>query len=367
MKILILSDFPAPYRIAVFKGLAEKCEVTAFFNNATSDSRDEKFYATSNDSFRFYILDNDESFTLYKNCIKNIKDFDIVLSYDPWNPRTRALSRLCMRKRIPYILNADGALSINVNFLKKLVKSFYTKRATLCFCGCKRSEEYFKTYGAKDHQIVVHPFSSVTRDKVLNAPLSEEEKAKIKRELGIDEQPLFISVGQFIHRKGFDLLLDAWSKTDQDAQLYIIGGGPLKEEYLNYIKEKKLKNVHIIDFLTPDVLERYYLSADVYLMPTREDIWGLVINEAMAYALPIITSKNCTAGNELVEDDVNGYLYEVNDTAKLAEYIKKLANDPNLRAKFAKNTLVKAKEQVLENIISSHLEALNKVYKSKTK
>ena len=57
-------------------------------------------------------------------------------------------------------------------------------------------------------------------------------------------------------------------------------------------------------------------------MPTREDIWGLVINEAMAYGLPIITTDNCLAGLELIKNEENGYIIPVNNTELLAQYAK---------------------------------------------
>ena len=60
------------------------------------------------------------------------------------------------------------------------------------------------------------------------------------------------------------------------------------------------------------------------MLPTREDIWGLVINEAMAYGLPVITTDRCVAGLDLVENDVNGYIVPVEDDAALAEKINTL-------------------------------------------
>ena len=365
MKILILSDIPAPYRVAVFKGLSELCDATVFFNSSKNDSRNDKFYVSAENSFRFHILNNEKSIALYEDCIRHIKDFDVVLCYDAWHKRTRALARLCMKRHIPYVLNADGALGINMSFLKRVVKTFYTKRAALCLCGCKRAAEYFSAYGAKKHQLVMHPFTSVSKDKIIPAPMTDEQKADIRASLGMENIPTFISVGQFIHRKGFDILLRAWAKTSQSAQLYIIGGGPLDADYKQYIVQNDLKNVHIVDFMVPEELEKYYLASDVYLMPTREDIWGLVINEAMAYALPIITSTNCTAGNELVKEGENGFLYPFEDETLLASHIERLANDPVLRAEFAKKALAVAEHQTLENIVSSHWEALQGLVKDK--
>ena len=80
-----------------------------------------------------------------------------------------------------------------------------------------------------------------------------------------------------------------------------------------------LDNVHFIDFKNKDILKEYYYVADVFVLPTREDIWGLVINEALAYGLPVITTDKCMAGLEMIEDGKNGYIIPVNSVKKLAE------------------------------------------------
>lgn len=363
MKILIVSDFAAPYRKEVFRGLAQKYDVDVFFNIAKSDQRNPKWYAQSDEELKFYILNTEEALGEYNKCIKEIKAYDLVICYDPWHSRSRALQRLCMRKKVPYILNADGALGISTSFPKKQIKTFYCKRATLCFAGCERAAEYFRTYGAKNEKIVKHPFTSLSKDQILAEPYTKDQKSNYRKELGIEEKVTFITVGQFIYRKGFDLLLDAWSKTEQKAQLYIVGGGPLEDEYKKIIEEKALENVFLIGFKKPEELQKYYAASDAFILPTREDIWGLVINEALANALPTVSSNKCTAGNELVKDDYNGFVYECEDTSALADCINKLAGDEDMRERFAVNALKSIEQYTLENIISSHIESINSVIK----
>lgn len=363
MKILILADITAPYRKAVFKGLAKEHDVDVFFNTAKSEQRDPKWYAMSDEELRFYVLNSDEAQAKYDECVKNIKSYDAVLCYDPWHKRSRALQRLCMRKHIPYALNADGARKINMSFPRKQIKSYYTKRAPMLFAGCERAEEYFKAYGAKPERIVRHYFTSSFAAQILEKPLSDSEKLAIKEELGMAPKTTFMAVGQFVHRKGFDLLLDAWGQTAQEGQLYIIGGGPLREEYERTIAEKNLQNVYIEDFKKPDVLLKYYHASDVFVMPTREDIWGLVVNEALGVALPVISSDECTSGTELVQNDVNGYVYPCRDTACLAKYISALASSAEKRERFAQKALEIISPYTIENIIENHLDSIKKLIK----
>ena len=359
LKILILADIPAPYRKKVFQGLSKVYDTDVFFNTCKSEHRNPKWFTSSDNDLSFDVINTKEAKAKYYACIKRIQDYDLVISYSPWENRSRALQRLCIRKKVPYIINADGALGISTNFLKMQIKSFYTKRAALCFAGCERAVEYFKTYGAKSNNIVKHPFTSLDRNQLLTKPLTPEQKSQKKESLQIDQKIMFIAVGQFIHRKAFDLLLEAWEKTSQAAQLYIIGGGPLESQYLQTIETKNLKNVHLIGYMTSDQLLEYYLAADAFIMSTREDIWGLVVNEAMAAALPVISSDRCTAGNELVKHGVNGFIYPCEDTELLAKYIETLQDDPQLLQKFSENSLLQIADYVLENIVDSHVKSIN--------
>ena len=358
MNILILADMPAPYRVEVFRGIAKEHHVEVFFKTCKDEARHAQWFVTAESSFDFHILDSKAERKLYAACTKNIRKYNAVLCYDPWSWRARSLQRLCQKKSIPYALNADGAVQINVAFPKKQIKTYYVKRAPLCLAGCNRAMEYFKAYGAKEENVIQHPFTSLHQWEILDKPCTSEEKKQLKKKLGIQENLTFLAVGQFIHRKGFDLLLSAWKKTTQEGQLYIIGGGPLKDQYQTIIKRDNLQNVNILDFKSPEELRNYYLASDVFIMPTREDIWGLVINEAMASGLPVITSDRCTAGNELIREGWNGYRYVCENVDSLAKHMDHMYKAPEAWAHFPENVLNTIRVHTLENVVQSHLSSL---------
>ncbi len=361
MKILAIADFPAPYRVEVFKGLAKEYQLDLFFTSSSSGYLSNEWYYKPNADFQFGLLDNAETKKEFERCVKRLYNYDLVLCYNPWAKLSRLVQRKCMRKNIPYILNADGALAINTKFPKKQIKTFYSKRAALCFAGCERAVEYFKTYGANPQNIIKHSFTSLFEEQILTTPYTKEQKLEFKKELGIEDKVTFITVGQFIHRKGFDLLLDAWAKTKHKAQLYIIGGGPLEDEYLKTIADTALENVHIIGFKKPHDLKKYYAASDVFVFPTREDIWGLVVNEALANALPTISSNKCTAGNELIKNGVNGFIYDVDNTEELAKLVDMLYYDSDLRERLAWGAALSVKNHTYENVIKHHIYCINKI------
>ena len=88
-------------------------------------------------------------------------------------------------------------------------------------------------------------------------------------------------------------------------------GGQPTDEFVKLTNESGLLNVHYIDFKKKEELQEYYKASDVFVLMTVSDVWGLVINEAMACGLPIITTDKCVAGVELVANDVNGFIIPV--------------------------------------------------------
>lgn len=164
-----------------------------------------------------------------------------------------------------------------------------------------------------------------------------------QKSLGLKSERVVISVGQFIHRKGFDILLNAAPAIDADV--YIIGGKP-EADYT----ELASSNVRFVDFLTKDELKTYYRAATVYAMPTREDIWGLVVNEALSYGLPVVSSDKCVAGLELIKPSLNGYIVPVEDSQALAAAI----NDAMSLS--ALGSYKSINNYTLENMSDRHIE-----------
>lgn len=82
-----------------------------------------------------------------------------------------------------------------------------------------------------------------------------------------------------------DLLLECCKDLPEHVGVYIVGGTP-PTEYLEICEKYRLQNVHFLDFMPKDRLMRLMTAMDLFALFTREDIWGLVINEAMAAGLP---------------------------------------------------------------------------------
>lgn len=358
-KVLVLGSYPAPYRIAVFRGLAQEYDLDIFFDTDKNEDRNKDWFATKGD-IEFTVLSSDEAYSKYKKALKNIKKYRFVVSYDPLTKPAIKAEFLCRLKGIPYFVNCDGAIR-KKDFLKDIIKKFVFKGACACFASGNQGVEYFSSYGVREDRIFKHNFTSLTRDDIVCETVKDEEKAQLRKELNVPDGVVVLSIGQFIPRKGFDILVRAWEKIGDAATLLLIGGGYEEENYRAYIAEHNIKGISIIGFQNKETIFKYYKASDIFVLPTREDIWGLVINEAMANGLPVITTDNCVAGLELIENDVNGYIVKVESVEELEAGLTALINDAALREKMSDNNIRKIQSWTIENVVQSHLDVIKRM------
>ena len=140
---------------------------------------------------------------------------------------------------------------------------------------------------------------------------------------------------------------------------YIVGG-VAPQEYFDLLKSYGITNVHFVEFKKKDELKKYYQAADIFVHPTREDIWGLVVNEAMAQGLPVISTNRCIAALELINDGKNGFVVPVEDEQLLAAGMNRILQDENLQYHMSQKALSIIDDYTIEKMAQAHLKIWNK-------
>ncbi|MFC6387691.1 glycosyltransferase, partial [Sporolactobacillus kofuensis] len=218
------------------------------------------------------------------------------------------------------VLSTDGGFVKEESFIKYKIKKYFISSATLWLSSGKLANEYLLHYGANPNKLYMYPFSSMRDSEISRKPISITEKNNYKKMLGISEKKMILGVGQIIHRKGWDILLNACKGLDENIGVYIVGGS-VTEECLEIQNSLGLKHIYFVPFMSKTELEKYYKAADLFALPTREDVWGLVINEAMSYGLPVISTNKCGAAVEMVREGQSGYIIDCDDYKVLNNYI----------------------------------------------
>ena len=363
MKVLFLTNIPSPYRVNFFNELGKHCDLTVLFETNASTERDASWNAYQFVNFRGIILPGIRTGLDTAFCPSVIKylrrhRYDYIILTVLASPTGLLASAWLKLFHIPYYYEGDGGTVKKKKGLKAAIKRFIISSAGLCFSTSAEFDHYCTAYGASRDKICRYPFTSIYEKDILNEVPSDSHKAMLREELNITEAHFILSVGRIVPIKGYDILLKAFSRIcDPGWGIYIVGG-EVTSEYQQIVTDLSLKNVHFIEFKLPKELAKYYMAADIFVLPTRYDPWGLVINEAMAVGLPVITTYACGAGTEMVMQEKNGYLYKPEDISALETHLRKLMSSEKLRAQYGAVSLRIAADYTIEKMAETHYHVL---------
>lgn len=360
-KVLVLTNIPSPYRVDFFSEFGKYVDLTVVFEKAASDERDKRWQLRWGTTFKYIVLkgiktSTDTAFNLgiIPILIQNRKSKIFILN--PLTP-TGIFSIFILRiLNISFIVETDGAYYKENQLFFNIIRSFAYNKAEFVLSTSNVHDNYYLQLGVSKSRIIRYPFTSIKENEILKSPISIDNKQQLRKSLNIKEKIMILTVGQFIHRKGFDLLIKSSEYFDENIGFYFIGGNNT-EIYDHLLSTNKRNNLHFLDFMVKEDLYKYYQAADLFVLPTREDIWGLVVNEAMANGLPVITSDKCLAGTELVKNNVNGYLFKNEDYNDLTSKINKIIED-NSFYEFSVQSLKIIHEYTIEKMVETHLERL---------
>ena len=369
MKVLYLTNIPSPYRVGFFQELGNYCDLTVLYELKAARDRDKDWKGKEEErTYREIFLSGVIKLTSSAWCpevIRYLKDrsYDIVVVGGYSTPTGMHALRYLKRCRIPYILNSDGGFAGRGEpCIKKKLKTYFISNAQAYLSTGRECDKYLIYYGAEKTGIYHYPFTSLHEADIIESILKKEEKIKLRKELGIIEEKVILSVGSFIPRKGFDILMLAARNLDKTYGIYIIGGIET-EEYKEIRKQYELNTIHFLPFLKSKELRKYYHAADLFAFPTREDIWGLVINEAMAAGLPVVTTEKCIAGLELLKQC--GKIVPVGNVQAMAEAIRQYFENEAAMEKAAEDSLKKIREYTIENMADVHMKIFKEVLNAK--
>lgn len=220
----------------------------------------------------------------------------------------------------------------------------------------KVADELRENFGIKKNVHVIH--HGVDPDKFSPGP------STVRQELGIDEGvPCFLFAGSF-ERKGLETVLEALGKKSISYPLLVLGEGN-RQYYQSICDRYALKNVHFLG--KQKDIERFFRAADVFILPTQYEPFGLVILEALSCGVPVITSR-CAGAAELIQDGQEGFLLDDPKNADvLAEKISILANEPKIRESMKAAAREVGKKNSWDHVAKKYDQVLQSVLQSQQK
>jgi glycosyltransferase involved in cell wall biosynthesis len=178
-----------------------------------------------------------------------------------------------------------------------------------------RTSDAWLVYGSRQARDVVE--LGADPERVVVAPITALVPEAPAREPRLpDGTTRYLFVGRLIERKGLDVLLEAFERV-HGGELRIAGDGPIRE--MVGAAAARDPRIRLIGHVAGDELARTYRDADVLVVPSLYEPWGLVVHEGLAHGLPAIATDQVGAADDLVEPDVNGYVVAASSTEELRE------------------------------------------------
>ena len=265
---------------------------------------------------------------------------------------------ICLRTETP--LNQELKKNKIITACKHLYLRFlFLFIDRFLFIG-KQNKLFYQSLGVKENRLIFTPYA-VDNDRFRNSSGAiSAEAAKEKVKLPLNKKIILYS-GKYISKKRpMDLLKAFHESAAENALLVLLGDGELRYEMEAYIKAHKLQTkVILTGFINQSEIPVYYKAADVFVMCSGlGETWGLSVNEAMNFGLPVIVSDTCGCAYDLVIDKVNGAVFETGNIAQLGSLLTEYLDLPAERKTIAAVNSVKKVDEYSYNRIIDSIEYL---------
>lgn len=190
------------------------------------------------------------------------------------------------------------------------------------------------------------------------------ERESLRAHLGL-RGVAFLYVGRLWKGKGLDVLMEAFGnlqkRSELEVSMLLIGDGPEEMDLRDYCRREHLRNVVFAGFHQKSELPRFYAVSDVFIFLTLGDPYGLVVNEAMACSLPVISTSAAGEIRDRIKEDVNGYIVPPQDSAALCERMYELTGNAELRSRMGAQSAKKMAGQTPDKWAADFEHAVHRI------
>lgn len=367
IKVVLITNIPAHYRVALISRSSKilkqnNIQLITIFNRLTYSRRKYWNIDERNFDFDYEVLNKSAGFTVGNKLfelgtgiikkLNNIKP-DVVVTAG-FSIQSLVVTRFCILRKIPYLIYLGETIFtakiISFYFLKLLIRKFMIKHASGFLAYGSKAKEYIKSFGINDEKINI-VINTIDTDGFRNSLNNISCENKLS-----DSKINLLYVGDLIKRKGVDLLLKACSNVGNDLKekftLTIVGSGKEKNNLINLAKSLNQDNIIFMGKSDFKSIPEYYHDCDVFILPSLNEPFGLVLVEAAIAGKPLLASLYAGAAYDMVEEGKNGFILDPYDIKNFAENISTLLRSKKMRDNFGKHSLKVIEERVNIDIAS---------------
>ena len=326
-RMLLLNNVPSPYFSPLFSMLAESaewslkiCYISAWNSSVGWAPQSASDFSHLTDTIlahrypriaRWGSEQVAATCSLFMLVLKEKHDFFLIYGYTQL-PQLFLIGWAWLRNT-PFAIAGDANYySDKVTGWKRLVKKrwlgWLAQRAAMIVTVGTACRMFWEAYGALPAQLFQAGFA-IDNDFFSKAVAQHKGKAlKLKQEWGWEDHVVFIYVGRLVARKNVHLLISALPRLASTPVALLIVGDGEEREGLERLADHSF-SIHFVGAVTQEELPLYYALSDALVLVAREEPWGLVVNEAMASGLAVISHQHCGATLDLVNEE-NGVVLQ---------------------------------------------------------
>ena len=207
----------------------------------------------------------------------------------------------------------------------------------------ENNRRYFEHYGMKPERLFPARYCVDNDFFRLKAEEMAPRKKEVRSGFGIsNDAPVILFAGKFIEKKQPALLIEAFARLRREMPCWLLmaGDGPLREAMEDQIRRLHVPDVVFSGFLNQTEIPRAYTAADIFVLPSGYmETWGLVVNEAMNFSLPVVVTDKVGCAADLVRDGWNGFVVDHRSADALKCALERLIGNPGMREEFGRRSL----------------------------
>lgn len=290
-----------------------------------------------------------------------------VVVVSGWDaPASLCALQWCLESETPSVLLSESQQHDEQRvWWKEAIKSRIVRLNNSGFVGGSPHKAYLNRLGMPEEQIFTGCDIVDNEYFMVGSDAARQNAVALKKQYDLPER-YFLASSRFIQKKNLSRLLQAYSQylknaTNNPWKLVLLGDGELKEQLLNQRAELGLSDMVLMPgFAQYDDLPVYYGLAGAFVLASTSEQWGLVVNEAVASALPVVVSARCGSATSLVKDGHNGFTFDPYDVDALSRHLTHVASDNCPRdtmGRAGRNILSGCSPEVFAENLKSAIEA----------
>ncbi len=346
IKLLYIVSHPIQYQAPLLRYIGKDPEIDLFVIFEKT-FKDQKFF---DKGFSVPIQWDVDLTTGYNFCSldemdkvnEKVLNADIVWIHG-WDSRfKRKTLRFAKRHKIPVLMRGENTQKSMPDGwgIKGLLKRLYLKKIfDNCdgfLCIGSENKDYYLKHGVLKEKLFFMPYTVDNNFFQERAAAASKRRRALRKELNLEpKSPIVLFAGKLQKRKNPDLLISAFIELDHQKlnhpYLIFVGDGAMRSklETMNKFKDGKIK---FMGFKNQSDIPAFYDLADVFVLPSEREPWGLAINEAMNCSTVVIASDQCGAAADIL-DEKCGYVIPLQKKEALVSALTCCLSDPSANAR----------------------------------